>query len=148
MKLKIELVPSSCWYSNLRSVLSREAWDKIRYRAYWATGHRCKVCCRKLMLSCHEVWRYDDVKLVQTLIGFEALCMMCHMVKHIGYAGILAEDGKLDYRELIRHFMRVNECSYEDFEEHKAEAFEVWVSRSLEVWRCELGEYGVLVLER
>ena len=29
MKLTIELVPSTAWYSNVRSNVSKEEWDKI-----------------------------------------------------------------------------------------------------------------------
>ena len=34
MKLNFELVPDSCWYSNLRSQLPKEVWDRIRKKAY------------------------------------------------------------------------------------------------------------------
>jgi hypothetical protein len=34
MKLKIELVPTSSFYSNVRSNVSKKEWDIIRRRAY------------------------------------------------------------------------------------------------------------------
>lgn len=35
-KLNFEMVPEECWYSNLRSALSREEWDIVRKDAYAA----------------------------------------------------------------------------------------------------------------
>lgn len=140
LKLVIELVPSTCWYSNLRNAVSREVWDRIRYKAYKASGNRCKVCGVDRTLYCHEVWSYDDKEYVQTLVGFVALCEPCHMVKHIGFAGIRAMEGELDYDKLVAHFMRVNGCSREEFDKAVAVAFEVWEERSNHKWRCELGE--------
>lgn len=145
MKLTIELVPSTCWYSNLRNAVSREVWDKIRFKAYKASGNRCKICMIDRMLYCHEVWSYDDEKHIQTLVGFEALCEPCHMVKHIGFAGIRALDGELDFDKVIAHFMRVNRCSREEFDKAVALAFEVWEERSSHTWKCELGEFKDLL---
>lgn len=141
MKLTTELVPSSCWYSNLRNKVERFIWDDIRKKAYKEAGYRCAVCSASGKLNCHEVWQYDDAEHIQKLLGFIALCDLCHMVKHIGYAGIRAAEGELDFEAVIRHFMKVNECSREDFEEHARLAWEVWEERSNHQWKCELGEY-------
>lgn len=34
LKLDFEMVPDGCWYSNLRSVLPKEAWDILRRMVY------------------------------------------------------------------------------------------------------------------
>jgi hypothetical protein len=145
MKLVIELVPSTCWYKNLRLAVGVLNWDYIRKKAYKEAGYRCAVCGADGKLNCHEVWEYDDVEHIQKLIGFTALCDLCHFVKHIGFAGIQAAEGKLDFDDVIRHFMRVNECSLEEFEEHERKAWQVWEERSLHKWRCEFGEYGKFI---
>ena len=67
---------------------------------------------------------------------------MCHHVKHIGLAGILADKGELDYDELIEHFCGVNNCTKRDFEETRAKAFEVWENRSQYEWKQDFGKYG------
>jgi hypothetical protein len=67
------------------------------------------------------------------------------MVKHIGYAGIRAMDGELDYDALIEHFLKVNGCSKEEFEAHISSAFEVWGERSEHEWICDLGKYQSLI---
>ncbi|KAF5437681.1 hypothetical protein C5S35_02845, partial [Candidatus Methanophagaceae archaeon] len=33
LRLKIELVPSTSWYNNLRKYITKEDWDKIRKTA-------------------------------------------------------------------------------------------------------------------
>ena len=39
-RLNFELVPDSCWCSNLRTLFPAE-WDKIRRDAYARAGGRC-----------------------------------------------------------------------------------------------------------
>ena len=43
-KLTIELVPATCWQTNVRSVVKKSEWDKIRKRVYKEAGHKCEVC--------------------------------------------------------------------------------------------------------
>ena len=69
------------------------------------------------------------------------------MIKHIGYAGIQGEAGRLDYNRLISYFRRVNGYSYQDFLLTRDMAFEVWEERSMVEWSIELGEYGELLKE-
>jgi hypothetical protein len=92
-------------------------------------------------MNLHEIWNYDDVNHLQKLGGFILLCEMCHHVKHIGLAGILANQGKLDYNKVIEHFCNVNKCSEQEFEQHRAEAFEIWSRRSSADWKQDFGEY-------
>ncbi len=141
IRLKIELVPSTSWYDNLRKYATEETWDKIRKAAYADYGYRCGICDAKGRLNCHEIWEYNDEKYIQILKGFVALCDMCHHVKYIGLAGILASEGKLDYEKVIKHFMKVNDCDRRIFEEHKKRAFEQWRSRSSHEWHIDLGAY-------
>jgi hypothetical protein len=145
LKLEIELVPATTWYTNLRKVLPPEEWDRIRKKAYREQGYRCGICGAQERLSCHEIWNYDDDKHVQTLVGFVALCNMCHHVKHIGLAGILASEGKLDYSKVIKHFMKVNNCDYSTFETHRIDAFRKWEERSQYQWKVDLGMYNVYI---
>lgn len=144
LRLTAELVPASTWYRNLRSAVPRETWDRIRRRVYAEHGYRCAVCGARGRLSCHEVWAYDDEARVQRLSGFVALCDWCHHVKHLVHAAGLASEGKLDYERVVQHFMRVNGCGRDAFEEHRGRAMEVYRRRSAEEWRVDLGEYGRL----
>lgn len=145
--LSIELVPKTSWYSNLRKEMEQDDWDKLRKNVYKQFDYGCGICGSKGTLHCHEIWEYDDDKHIQKLKGFIALCVMCHHVKHIGLAGILAQRGELDFNKVIKHFMKVNGCSREIFDEHYERAFKLWKERSAYKWEIELGEYTNLIIE-
>ena len=146
MELTIELVPSTVWYSSLYRLLPREVWDRIRNEIIRNNGRKCQICGEtEGKMNLHETWEYDDVKHVQTLKGFILLCEMCHHVKHIGLAGILADEGKLDYNDVIEHFCKVNGCTKMEFEKRRTEAFDVWHARSEYEWKQDFGEYGEFI---
>jgi len=141
LKLTIELVPKTSWCNNVRKVVSKKVWDNIRRKSYSDSNNRCAICNATGKLSCHEIWDYDDISHNQSLRGFIALCTSCHMIKHIGMAGVLAREGKLDLENLIRHFILVNNCDEKTFENHMNESFEIWNKRSLQDWSINFGEY-------
>jgi predicted restriction endonuclease len=145
LKLTIELVPRTSWYRNLRKLLSRSQWDTIRKKVYAEYDHKCGICGAEKRLNCHEIWEYDDQMHVQKLVGLIALCDMCHHVKHMGHASILASEGKLDLEEVIKHFIRVNKCSSARFEKHKQQVFDQWHERSEYEWAVDLGEFAGMV---
>jgi hypothetical protein len=157
-KLEIELVPKTTWGNNLRKKVPKKKWDELRRQIYAKYGHRCGICGSEGRMNCHELWSYDDKKHIQRLVGFIALCDLCHHVKHLGFASILASEGKLDYNAIIKHFMKVNNCNKATFEKCKDEAFTKWRERSKHKWKVDLGEYrqifrtaantGQTVLER
>jgi len=66
-------------------------------------------------------------------------------VKHIGYAGLLASEGKLDMQAVIAHFCQVNACTADEFTQHEAAAFDLWNKRNQFEWVTYLGEYQHLV---
>jgi hypothetical protein len=148
LKLKIDLVPETCWYKNLRTQMRRSQWDKLRKTVYADQGNACCICGAAGKLNCHETWHYDEELFVQKLTGFHAVCSMCHHVTHFGLAQILAAQGHLDLEAVIEHFMRVNGVSREVFESHKTEAFRVWGERSKRQWQTNLGEWASLVEEK
>jgi hypothetical protein len=146
LRLQIELVPSTVWYSSLYRLLPSDVWDNIRNEIIAKNGRQCQICGEtKGMMNLHEMWEYDDEKHNQKLSGFILLCKMCHHVKHIGLAVILADKGELDYDELIEHFCRVNNCTKCDFEEIRDKAFEVWENRSRHEWKQDFGKYGIVI---
>lgn len=146
LRLTIELVPRPCWYSNMRTNIPRSAWDKLRKQVYAQYNYHCGMCqVENVTLHCHEIWQYDDTLHIQKLNGFNALCEMCHHCKHMGHAGILASEGKLDLNKVIEHFMRVNQCSREEYDEHSKEAWSMWAERNKYTWVTDLGEYANFV---
>lgn len=134
MKLTIELVPRTCWYSNVRSNVSRKTWDVIRKKSYAKADFKCEICGNDSgRLECHEIWNYDDVNKIQTLIGMISLCHDCHNTKHIGLAEI---NGKLP--QVIKHIMKVNSMSYDDVLKYIEDSFHIWAERSRYEWTLNI----------
>ena len=148
LKLTAELVPQTSWYNNMRSAFPAVTWDRIRKNVYAQHQYRCGICDAEGRLSCHEIWEYEDASYRQALRGFIALCDWCHHVKHLGLAGILASEGRLDYERVVRHFMQVNGCDRAVFDKHHREAMAQWVERSRHPWQVDLGEYQSQVAPR
>lgn len=110
-KLNFELVPDGCWYSNLRTILSKKQWDFVRKDAIIRSNGKCAICGSKpKRLEGHERWEYDEVNHVQILKDVIAVCPDCHMVIHIGRTQLLGNEERAE-----RHFMKVNGCSYSDY---------------------------------
>lgn len=145
LKLTIDLVPQTCWYKNLRTQMPRSQWDRLRKAVYLEQDNQCRICQATGRLNCHERWEYDEKRLVQTLVGFQAVCTMCHHVTHFGKAQLLADEGRLDLDAVIEHFMKVNGVTREAFESHKREAFRVWRERSQHQWQTDLGQWAYLL---
>jgi len=142
MRLEAELVPNTVWESSLHNLLPRKVWDKIRSEIIQQNGKKCQICGdTEGRMNLHEIWEYDDEKHIQKLKGFILLCQMCHHVKHIGFAGILASQGRLDYDSVIEHFCKVNQCARKDFESHEKKAFDLWRKRSQHQWKQDFGQY-------
>ena len=111
MKLNFELVPDSCWYSNLRSILKPKDWDFIRRDAYARAEGKCMICGRKVKrLEAHEKWSYNMETQTQKLEEVIAVCHACHSVIHIGRAQLIGEEERA-----IKHFCYVNKCSYSQY---------------------------------
>lgn len=123
MKLNFELVPDGCWYSNLRSILSKSDWEIIKSAVRKKAEGKCSICgVKSKVLHAHEVWSYDEKNAVQKLEKVIAVCPDCHSVIHIGFTQL-----KGDEKRAEEHFMKVNGCSYAEYrqalgkanEEHK-----------------------------
>lgn len=111
MKLNFELVPDSCWYSNLRSILSPKQWDVVRREAYARACGKCMICgAPTSRLEAHEQWEYDEENCVQRLKDVVAICKSCHEVIHIGRTQLLGGEERA-----CAHFMKVNGCSYAEY---------------------------------
>ncbi|MEM1659388.1 MAG: hypothetical protein QXK94_10190 [Candidatus Jordarchaeales archaeon] len=151
-KLTIELVPTPLWFSSLYNLYRNagipEEWRRIKAELFRKEGRKCWICGREdRRLEAHEFWEYDDERHVQRLVAIHHLCDLCHKVKHIGF-WCYTEEGRrrlrsegLSEEHLIEHFCRVNNCSREEFEKHKNEAFRVWMERNMHSWTQDLGEY-------
>jgi len=136
MKLTVELVPRTAWYSNVRSNVSTKEWDRLRRKCYELANRRCEICKgvgTKHPVECHETWQYDDTNHIQKLIGLIALCPNCHKVKHPGLAQMKGET-KLVEQQL----MKVNGITYSEAITVINEAFKQWERRSMYDWKLDI----------
>lgn len=144
LKLTIELVPSSSWLNNVRAIVSRKQWDILRNQVYDQAWNVCQICGGvgpKHPVECHEIWHYDDKKLIQKLENMIALCPNCHMVKHIGLAQIQDKGERA-----LKHFMKVNNLKKKEADKHIADAFMKWAERSGKTWKLDISSlerYGI-----
>jgi hypothetical protein len=136
IKLTIELVPETCWMSNVRSAISPEDWDKIKRMCATRAGNLCEICKGrgpKWAVECHEVWHYDDKTKIQTLMSMTSLCPSCHEVKHMGFAGVRGRE-----KEATMHLAKVNGWTSKQAAAYVDEQFEVWKKRSRKQWTLNL----------
>lgn len=136
MRLTIELVPSSTWFTNVRSLLSANQWDELKKETFLAAKRRCEICGgrgRRWPVECHERWEYKPQLKRQRLIGLIALCPPCHEVKHMGFA-----IGQGYGERALRHLMQVNDLSREAAQAYMLAAFDEWAVRTKEAWEVDI----------
>jgi hypothetical protein len=145
MKLVIELVPSTCWYTNVRSNVSNKEWDILRKMSYLKADNKCEICKDnglnqgfKHRVECHEVWEYNDVDKIQKLISLISLCPRCHQVKHIGLSKL-----KGFYNQCIKHLCVVNDITENIAIEHIEKSFKVYENRSRFRWKIDISYLDV-----
>lgn len=141
--LRIELVPSTCWGSNLRSVFSPSQWEWCKGYARTHSAHpgACTVCGgrgARWPVECHEAWEYRLGARVptQVLVGLDALCPDCHHCKHLGHL-IVTQSEEMFHRALV-HLMKVNNWDVWQTEEYVQRAFEMHKVRSQFEWDLDL----------
>jgi hypothetical protein len=140
LKLRVELIPSSCWYSNVRSEVSKGEWDVIRKKCFSSAGHVCEICGDNgrnqgfgWPVECHEIWDFDMDFIKQTLKGFISLCPYCHKSKHIGLSQLNGE-----YELALSQIMKVNSIGREEAERHVHDSFAEWEKRSAVEWDLDI----------
>ena len=139
-KLGVELVPATCWYSNVRSGLPTKEWDRLRKLSYAHAEYKYEICGGsgldqgyKHPLECHEIWNYNDVTHVQRLDGLISLCPKCHLCKHIGRANAMGLQAIA-----FAHMESVNGWTHKEVVNHVAKEFERFKERSQHQWKLDL----------
>jgi 5-methylcytosine-specific restriction endonuclease McrA len=143
--LTIELVPKTCWYTNVRSNVSKAEWERLKRLVSTRAGHVCEICGGrggKWPVECHEVFAYDDERHVQKLVRLIALCPACHEVKHIGLSSARGKSAAAR-----AHLSQVNQWSKEDAELYIEACFEIWYRRSCHEWELDLSYLDQLQVE-
>ena len=130
--LFVDLVPSSAWFSNLRSELTKDEWELVKKATFKPAKYRCQACGGKgprHPVECHERWHYDSATKVQTLIGTISFCPSCHEATHFGLAEMR---GRGD--EALQHLVRINGWTESFAREHVDRAMDTWEQRSGIKW--------------
>lgn len=137
--LFVDLVPRSCWFTNVRSCVAPKDWERLRRMITGRAGRQCEACGAaedreaKRWLEAHERWTYDDQRLTQTLRRLICLCTNCHTATHFGFAQVR---GLGD--QALAHLMRVTGMTKAQATEHVDAAFDVWSERSERVYTLDL----------
>jgi hypothetical protein len=137
--LFVDLVPRSCWFTNVRSGVAAAEWDRVRRMVYSRAGDRCEACGRGrdpetgVRMEAHERWYFDDARGVQVLRRLICLCVGCHGATHFGLATVQGRDA-----EALEHLIAVTGTSRDLAEAHVAEAFGLWRQRSTRTWDLDL----------
>jgi hypothetical protein len=138
--LFVDLVPRSCWFTNVRSGVVPQDWERLRRLVTGRVLNRCEVCRadgrRGPSLEAHERWDYvqGDAGPVQVLRRLVGLCQACHEVTHYGLAGVRGRAP-----QALLHLQRVNGWDAGSCELHVEAAFEEWHARNRVAWRLDLG---------
>ena len=136
IRLRVELVPKTCWFSNIRGQITRTEWDKLRKTSYEKANHICEICGGhgdRRAVECHEIWEYDDDRYIQILKGLISLCPSCHESKHIGLAGL---HGRGEIAK--NHLSKINSWTSEQTEQYLRLIKKIWLERSKHEWKLDL----------
>jgi hypothetical protein len=137
--LFVDLVPSSCWFTNVRSCVTPRDWERLRRMITRRAGMRCEACGARedreaqRWLEAHERWVYDDATRTQHLKRLICLCTDCHTVTHYGYAQVRGLEAKA-----FAHLVKVTGMSRSEARRHISTAFTLWDLRSATSWNLDL----------
>lgn len=139
--LFVDMVPRSCWFTNVRSCVAQQDWERLRRMVTGRAGQRCEVCGAgpggepvTSRLDVHERWAYDEAHGVQALRRLICLCEACHESTHLGLANIQGRAGAA-----LAHLQRVTGMSDAEVSSHVNAANDAWTRRSARVWELDLG---------
>ncbi|PXX06370.1 DUF5710 domain-containing protein [Mycolicibacterium moriokaense] len=149
--LFVDLIPDSCWFTNVRSCVSQRDWDRLRRMVYRRARDRCEICGAgrdpdvDKWLEAHERWEYNETTQTQRLKRIICLCSFCHEVTHFGLAIVRGHEERA-----LRHLLYVTNWSGRRARRHIDDAFRLWEERSRRDWALELGvllQAGIAVHE-
>jgi hypothetical protein len=132
--LIVDLIPKSCWFTNVRYCVHPSDWERLRRHVYARAGSRCECCgSHTPKPEAHERWRFDAARRVQKLVRLIALCRSCHEATHMGLAELR---GRGD--AAAAHLRQVRGFSEQEAEAHISDAFRLWSERSSIEWELDL----------
>jgi hypothetical protein len=137
--LFVDLIPASCWFTNVRSCIAPNDWDRVRRTVYARARQRCEACGgerdreAQIWLEAHERWEYDENRTVQKLRRLVCLCTRCHEATHYGRATVYGYDDRARAQ-----LMKVNRWPDRVADRHIEESFAEWDRRNRFDWTLDL----------
>lgn len=133
--LFVDLIPTSCWFTNVRYCLDPNSWHRLRKLVYTRANFRCECCGieAKGNLDAHERWHFDLLNKVQKLVRIIALCKPCHEVTHFGFAMSCNRQ-----EHALKHLMEVTGINRIAAKEHVQEACRLWEYRNQFEWDLDI----------
>ncbi len=129
--LFVDLIPASCWFTNVRSCIAAEDWDRVRRMVHARAGQRCEACGApadrpaQVWLEAHERWDYDTAHGVQRLRRLVCLCTSCHEATHFGRATVYGHADRA-----FTHLASVNHWTDDVARRHIDVALHEWTRRN------------------
>jgi len=136
-RLAVDLIPTTCWHTNVRSCVEHDDWKLISLGVKLRAGRKCELCGtpanreQNIHLEAHE--RFDYAHGVQVLKRLVCACNRCHHAIHYGRAEALNEEQVA--REHLRH---VNDWDDATLDQHLQDANALWKLRSIHQWELDL----------
>ncbi|MGI8816112.1 MAG: DUF5710 domain-containing protein [Pseudonocardia sp.] len=134
--LFVDLIPESCWFTNVRSCVSQQDWERLRRMITQRAGQVCGATEDKTeqrWLEAHERWAYDEHTGVQALRRLICLCSSCHLSTHMGYANVTGRAG-----QALAHLREVTGMTQSEASDHLDAAGDLWEQRSRRTWVLDL----------
>ncbi|NQZ66301.1 MAG: HNH endonuclease [Mycoplasmatales bacterium] len=124
-------LPSSTHGDNLRKILPRSKWDKIRKATYQRANFKCELCSGKGSrhpVEAHEIWLFDFTTKTQYLERLVALCPNCHRIQHALLLKLQDDRGFINAEAVIRHYNKISQqrVTYSQFFASATEVFDVF----------------------
>ena len=133
--LKVDLIPATSWYRNVRSAVSEADWERIRKFVCERSKFKCELCRKSCSryAHVHERFSYDFQTGVQKLERLLCICEDCHRTIHYGKA-------KIDHleKEAKDHLKKVRGFTDQETEEHIHNSFEQWSQKNNIKWKIDL----------
>lgn len=149
-QLFVDLVPRSCWFTNVRYCIEPKDWDRLRKFVYERAGNKCECCGiagdADSPLAAHERWDFDLTKKTQRLMRIIALCEACHETTHMGFANINGRGN-----EATQHLMEVTGMAQLEADSHIKQAFDLWEQRNKIDWVLDLSiitNSGIMLIKK
>lgn len=137
--LFVDMIPRSCWFTNVRTCVSPQDWERLARMIYRRAGNRCEACSAPLdraagrRLEAHERWHFDNATGVQALRRLICLCNDCHLSTHLGFANVT---GRAD--QALAHLRAVTGMTHVETSRHIQDAGDLWTARSRRVWTLDV----------